>query len=435
MIFILIIIHLIALAIRGFFLSPELSLYPYLLSQGFLPYKDIVDQHFPVIFFGPLSIPYSFVSNQHLFLIFFLIIIILTDILFYLSLKKHKSKSPLFYTSLFILIYLNFGGNTFWLETFIVFFLCLLFYLSKSKYDILTICTGIIFSLIFLIKPTLIIGLIILFFLLKLRPNIFFILGFMFPIIITLIFLIKHNISNEFIDLVFDFNRLYYLPQSIKYPTISQSIQIIFVTAPLLYFAIKKNILIIFAFILFGILIFPRFEFFHLLPSLVVLFFLTIASKGNILPRNLILLLLTLLIFNLQKTYRHHYGNFYFDQDTLMTADYLKKSSENTVLIIGGNDIIYQLAGKIPPSYTYIPSLPWYLSVEKYQQRLIQALKLSPTTPILINYNANIDNLAIVSKDTPLLKFIEENYLSTDKIGPYQVYQYRLFIDVLNIIR
>jgi len=56
-------LHISLIYLRGYFLSGEFTLYPYLVSRGFLPYRDLIDQHFPTLLFGPFSLPAILTTN------------------------------------------------------------------------------------------------------------------------------------------------------------------------------------------------------------------------------------------------------------------------------------------------------------------------------------------------------------------------------------
>jgi hypothetical protein len=430
MIIILLLVHLLLILKAGYFLSPELSLYPFLTKNGFLPYRDLIDQHFPAILFGPISLPSALSSNPFSLLTVFLLITVLTDILIFMSLKRSGSKHPNFITLFFILTSLYFGGNYFWLETFICFFLSIIIFLSFTRSDIVKIALGFFVSLIFLIKPTLFPGLAVLLFLLKLKPNRYLLVGLFLPIVLTFLDLFKLNLFTDFYDLTIYFNRHYYLFLAAKVPTTRNIVALMGIVFPLYLLHFSKGKLVIVTAIFFSLLAFPRFEPFHLLPSLLILIYFASRSHHRFQKNILIGLLLILTAVNFLKVFRYNYGNFYLNPETIKTVDYLRQFPGNTLYLLGGNDLIYPLSNRIPPSFTYVPSLPWYLKVEKYQQRLISALKNSPITPILINHQAMVDNIAIVNQDTPLLKYINANYVPITQIGPYQVYTHRLFVDL-----
>ncbi len=51
----IILIHIFITFKLIFFPYPELFIYPYLTNHGLLPYKQILDQHFPGLMFLPIN--------------------------------------------------------------------------------------------------------------------------------------------------------------------------------------------------------------------------------------------------------------------------------------------------------------------------------------------------------------------------------------------
>jgi len=52
---IVIVIHIFALSKLIFFPYPEFFIHPYLTANGLIPYKQILDQHFPGLMFFPIN--------------------------------------------------------------------------------------------------------------------------------------------------------------------------------------------------------------------------------------------------------------------------------------------------------------------------------------------------------------------------------------------
>src|SRR3989304_10216954 len=53
--FVIIVIHIFALSKLIFFPYPEFFIHPYLTANGLIPYKQILDQHFPGLMFFPIN--------------------------------------------------------------------------------------------------------------------------------------------------------------------------------------------------------------------------------------------------------------------------------------------------------------------------------------------------------------------------------------------
>ncbi len=406
--------HLFLILKSGYFLSPEFTLYPYLRDHGFLPYQNIIDQHLPIVLFGPISLPSFLTTNPGNLLPLFLSVTLLVDLLFYLTLLRRKSPSSLLTLLLWVCLSFYFGGNTFWLETFIVLCLALILFLSLSPREWHKFFIGILACFAFLIKPAILPALLLLFLLLKIRPDRYLFLGFLIPLSLTALYLFKFELFPSFYDLAFKFNKNQYLPQAGKLPNPRQLFEI----GLLALLFIRRRFLATLTLALFLAPAFPRFEYFHLQPALFLLAFLFVPKKRQ----TILILTSILLVLSLTKVILHSYGNFYLDESSRLVAGYLSKNEANSVYILGGNDLIYPLSGKIPPGETYLPSLPWYLGVDSYQNKVIANLTIFFDTPVLVNYEASVDGQNIARSAPRIIKYIESNYTLQDKVGGYDVF-------------
>lgn len=421
----LIVVHLVAIIVGGYFLSPEFTVYPFLASRGFLPYTNIIDQHFPALLFGPISLPFFLTANPYPLLILFLLVTAATDLFFYLALIRRQVVAPQAWLLLWITFSYWFSGNTLWLETFVGLFLAIVFFTSTNRKSLVNFASGFLFGLIFLIKPTFVFSLILLFFALQFSVGLFFIAGLASPLLITGLYFFKFDLLPAFLYLTFDFNRRFYVVLAAKAPTVRLLVETsLFFGGALVLFLRRQKFLFTALVISAFVLAYPRFGYIHLAPALLLsLFFL--AQTTTIRPALLVGAVL-LFVFALAKNYRHHYGNFYLDSETIKLASYLKTKPETSLYILGGNDLLYPLTNRIPPGFTYLPSLPWYWQDDVLSQKVVTALTDSPTTQVLVKSNALLDGANIQASGGLIGEFIKENYRPKETIGNYQVYQ-RIF--------
>lgn len=410
----LLLLHLTLIIFGGYFLSPEFTLYPYLTSQGFTPYLTLIDQHLPIIFFGPLSLPYWLIENRSILLSLFITILLFTDYLFYLSIKS-KSNHPVFFTFALIVFSWFFGGNFFWLSTFITFFSSLTLYLS-SFHKPQPILLGFFLGLIFLIKPTLFPALVLLALYLKIDKRT--ILGFLIPIAIITLYLAKLNLFQQFSALVLNFNSNYYLPLAKQLPNKRQLFLILLAFVPNLYLLFLKNKSALIVTTFFLILTYPRFEYLHLGPFILVLLYFTSTLKLSQ-NQSLALILTTTLFFSLSliKLKNFRYGDFYFNQQVTQTSENIKALPGENILILGGSELIYPLSSKTPPRI-YIPPLPWYFADLEYQQKILSALN-ETQTPILYYPSASVDGVPISQYTNFLNETLETRYNREEHVDYY----------------
>jgi len=423
LIFGLILVHLLFIYLGGYFLSPEFTVYPYLTSLGLKPYLNLIDQHFPIIFFGPLSLPKSFTTNPQPLLSLFLGVVASTDILFFYLLKKYKTKNYFFWMTLFITSMFIFSGNTLWLETFIIPAILLLLLLNSKTPNHLFI--GILASFVILARPTLAPAVLLLFVFKKVKPSRFLIAGLLSPFLITLAYLIYYQLFPSFLDLFFNFNSQYYSSLASKLPSLRQVFILSIITIPALLKLVKSkkylSSLIILSLLLPA---WPRFELIHLQPAIALtIYFLSINSSKKQLSPLFKSLLVFLIILSIKKIATTNYGNFYLTKETKEVSDFIKRTDQDQVFVLGGSDLIYPLSGKVPAGNFYLPSLPWYYQDQKLVARQLEALRSNPQSLVVINQDSSVSNLKLNDFAKPVFGYILEKYLVLHTVGPYQIYK------------
>lgn len=411
--------HLLLICLGGYFLSPEFTLYPYLASIGLKPYINIIDQHLPVIFFGPLSLPKILTQNPQPLLALFLSLVALTDFLFFHLLKKNKVPNSVFWTALFAISVFIFDGSTLWLETFVVPLILLLFLQEQAFF------TGLLSSLIILIRPSLAPAVLFLFIFKKIKPSRSLLAGFLTPFLATLAYLIYHQLLSGFIGLFFNFNASYYSVLAGKLPDLRQLFLIGLIFAPVLTILLsRKKYLSILIILLSFLPACPRFELIHLQPAVALAVFFwsisprhsTRSPKCSVFSVGLSRLFLVLLILlSIKKIIAANYGNFYLTPETLQISSYLKQQSESQIFILNGSDLIYPLSGKNPAGGFYLPSLPWYYANPDFVYQQLKALKDNQQALIIVNQ-------PVGGFTRPVYQHIIDKYTKIHSVGSYQVY-------------
>lgn len=414
------ILHVALIFARGYFLSGEFTLYPYLVSRGFLPYRDLLDQHFPTLLLGPFSLPAFLTSNPWPLLFVFLVTLCLTDIFLYASFVRFKIKQPLVWLVLFIVSSVYFSGYILWLETFVNLLISLWLFLSFSKNSLRQFVSGFLLSQILLLRPTIAPALLVLFLSFS-NFSIPLIVGGLIGVGIPTLFIFKQGIITDFYRQAIQFNKDVYPQEARLLPNLRQILTLFFWLTPIIY-SIIKNKKFHYLAIMVGLLVlaFPRFGYEHLQPLYLVaiLFWALLSKKPNIFAYLFIIIFFCL---NLVSAIRHPYGNFYLTSEVLTSANQIRKLPGQTIYLLGAPDILYPLSGKIPPNYTYVASLPWYLHQKDFQDKIILSLKDS-NTPVLVNFNAEVDGKNIVTESQKVFEYIKMNYEEGEKIGSYQLF-------------
>lgn len=398
-------IEFLSLEFFGYFLSPELTVYPYLYSHGLTPFRYILDQHPPLIFFGPFSLPEFLVSSPYGLFALWIILLFLINIL----ILKYNSKDAYLRMLGVLAIWLFFSGRTFWTDTFLLFFLL-------GTLTLTPFLRGIFSAFIFLLKPTLIPLSIISFFRQK-DKKIIYLFGFLIPISIIILFLYKQNLFQDAKYYVFDFNKSIYLDLAKKLPS-PKELLVPLVLVVLLIRQIKFKDLL---FSLFAAIpVFPRFEYFHLIPALTLL--VIFADFKLPLKKVSLVVFTVILVMGIKKIYLNPVGNFYLNQDLLQTVEYLNKDSSQTLYVLGAGDLLYPMTKRTPPGGVYLPSLPWYLEDQKSMDKLISALASSPSTTVVVRPDATLAGVRIIL-NSRIYKLIESNYHQVATVGGNFIYQ------------
>src|SRR4030067_2242156 len=153
-----IVIHLYLLSRLIFFPYPELFIYSYLTNQGLLPYKQILDQHFPGLMFFPINLFTLGMRTPQAARIWHFGLIVATQLtLFVLAKKMFKSdKWALCVNFLYLVWQPFFEGYVLWIETFVSIILLFSFYfllqgLEKKK-QLLFFNTGLFLGIALVFK-------------------------------------------------------------------------------------------------------------------------------------------------------------------------------------------------------------------------------------------------------------------------------------------
>lgn len=363
---------------------PEMLAWPYLMINGFLPYKDIGIAHNPLLIFV-LTIFYKFFGVGIIQLqIFTALIIIFTTFLVYKITKKWYT--PLIY----LMLCFAYQGWGLWFDLALAPIAVLLFYFVKKDNWLLA---GTIFALGFLTKQTFIYFLIpVLFRKVDLKK---FILGAIPVFGIFILYLMAYGLVNSYYYWAIQFG-IFYLPHAkgqILLPTIKQFL-ISFLPFTLLIF---NNELIFW--ILAGVMgIYPRFELFHFQPALP---FLAIAISQAVLSKTtkikylgIIILIFIVTILSRRIYNERNLETRFYESDVQKTVLTLK--NVKSLYVVNYWDNVYALTNTLPAK-PLIPYIPWYLNYNNNSELIINNLKFNMPEAIVVNdrQNLNFEKLQI----------------------------------------
>lgn len=429
--------HLFLLVVLKFTAWPEMTIWPYLINNGWLPYQDIAIAHTPLLIVK-LAMFYKIFGVGILQLkIFTWILILITDcLIFWIARKLWDKKVALITVGAFAFWQLFFDGNGLWFDLFMSFFALLSYYFVKQKKYF---WTAIFWTLAFISKQTAVWFLIpIGFFLLrdskfKIRDLTKAILGSLLILLLLVIPLLLLGILPSFYNWAIHFG-VFVLPKSlgqIQLPDFKNIIVTVFpflIFIPLFVKSKLKNLdLLIWSFA--GIMgAYPRFEYFHIQPAIP---FLAIATglvfinleRKNILTKLFIPIYITGSIYLFAGFFMRNFneGTRFYESNVQNIVAYVKSNTNQGDMIFVMNwwDNIYALTNTLPATRPWIPQLSWYQEIPGIQEKEIVDLENSKPKLILLQKYSETGLSAY--KPQKIYDYVMLNYKLKEKIDGIEI--------------
>ena len=383
-------LHLFLLVNLQFTAWPEVLSFPYLMSKGFLLYKDAIHVYPPLLDFVLLIIYKIFGFKLLPLQIFTWLLILINDLLIFSLAKKLSGnfKSSFLVLLAYVLLQPILEGNMLWYDTALVtpLLFSLYFYLVKKNYWFV----GIALAVAILIKQTAVVfALVFVGYLIYQRINIKRVL---LPIIISggllLIYLTTTNSLIEF------FNWCIYYPSVFwsKFPgyvsfllTKKDYLILAVIFMPLLAFSrsiLKEKLLLIMLFMACLIMVYPRFSYFHLQPALALLVILSSGLRRGLFIGYILVVLLLITLpaaRNLWGKEARFYSSTEFKQAAYLDA---KVKPDERIYLLGPFSSLYVLSDRIPPKI-WTDNFGWYLDIPGVQQNIINSWETNKPQYIL----------------------------------------------------
>lgn len=385
---------------------PEMLNWPFFISQGWFPYKDIAIVHTPLLL-GFLTGFYNiFGYNTWALHLFGSLLLVMTTLLVGLITKKISPQI------IFGLLVLALSGNTVWFESLLAPVLLLLFWAFKNKKFILA---GILFGVAFITKQTVAYLLpVMILSLWRQKPKTIFYFGFavLIPISLLTFWLITNNLLPDFwrwgIQFVFlktseaSGQNAYFLLPSIKPAFIILTL----IAIPLIFSRNTAFIWMLFS-LLFAV---PRFDYFHLVPFAAFLSISvgTAKFKSKFLVMIILFSAVTLIILTRSSLKQDH---SFLDKNTLMVANYVEGNLKGkSVFFLNSYDQVYFLTKNLSGVRPWIPQLPWYFGF--YGDRFLFDIQRSTPQIIIVSpyLNKAVGGLGAY-RPAGVLEYINQNYV------------------------
>jgi hypothetical protein len=476
--FIIIFIHLTLLSCLSFFPYPELFVYPYLAENGLLPYKQIFDQHLPSFLMMPINF-YDFgLRNEVSAKLFLLASVLVSHIIIYaISKILFKGKKLILLPNiLYLLTQPLFEGYILWIDSFLAPLLLFSYYLllnlfrankqsrtisprfsrisSKSLFTSLLhpwneiprfsqglnkktqiFLLGLILGLTLFFKQVMLplVMSVTLFYYVKDKSKMnlsVIILGIMFPLTLTLLWIVKRDILPEFFYWTISFNFKVYADMAEKLPSLSQLLRFfIFWVPPLVWSITKLKNKHVFLLLIFSVLslftAFTRFEFIHLQPSLpfivLVSSYLLFSSINWKKSYFALMIVFTIIWWSFLLKNLFLKPSRLFTEDVLSVSqkiDSITKENEK-IFVLGTQPVVYLLSNRMPAGDVFSVNLPWNMAV--VEEKVYSALRKDPPIAVVRDSSSIIDGQRIIDFTPKINSFINDNYKQIDKIGENEI--------------
>lgn len=369
---------------------PEMLAWPYLILQGWLPYRDIAIAHNPlmlldlVIFFKLFGIGITQLK------IYTLILIAINVFLVYFVSNKFWNKKGAYLSSvLYILLTIVFEGNGLWFDLALTPFAILLYYFLRQKNYL---WSGIVFALGFLTKQTFIyFSLPIIFGMIHDMKSMVsrfkqLVIGSGITFGVFVIVLYSLGILDDYYNWAIEFGILY-LPNAVGQISFPNLKQIIFSFSPFLILLFTNNLLLT-VFTIVGVMgVYPRFELFHFQPALpfIAIAISTVIMSQRKMAIKLLIVLFTILFLGFGMYRQLGTNTRFFESDVEKVVIKINSHQPriDSLYVINYWDNLYALTNTKPPK-PLIPYIPWYLDYGDNKASIINGLKTSIPDAVVI---------------------------------------------------
>lgn len=432
----IILVHSFVLLKLQFFPYPEFFIYPYLTNNGLLPYREILDQHFPGLMFLPINFDNLGMTDPFVSRIWLITMVAIIQLFLFLianNILKSEKKAILI-NFLYLLWQPFFEGWVLWIDSLLPLLLLPAFYcFYKNKFFIcgLLLGIGIVFKQT-LIPLTFLVFAYTIWTTKSLGKIGRLLLGIFIPITLMFLYLLNIGVLEDFWYWTITFNLTIYakygtsIPKSIGFVT---RILFVYSTFLLLWSSDFKNkdrrIVAIITIFLIGSLagVFDRADFVHIQPSLPFALLGTTLGLYSLGRNNLVklgVIIYILVTFWWQKVFfQGHISDkvLLFDGQTKQTALKIKQYTQkgDKIFVFGAVPHLYQLSETLPAGDVFVFQFPWFLSVA--EGRILKGLEVDQPKIVVSDRSINIEGQLITEYAKELDQYIQKNYQVIDQVG------------------
>lgn len=439
-------LHAITLSNLVFFPFPEFFVLPYFTNQGLIPYKEVVDQHAPGLFFLPINAGTLGLYNAEVARVWLIVITCVVSFLIFITTRLILKNSliGLLASLIFYFWHAFWGGWTLWIDSLIPLILVPAFYVSfkiaEKADNRLSILLGVIFGFGIALKQTtlplaIFIPIFLAFSLKDYKIIFYFLIGFLpIPVLVVLYFL-KLGVFWDVYYWAGIFNATVYPQLSRKGPEYPTAIQMIVAYSPILFFPFIKNrktavLLCLFTFWSL-VPIVDRFDSNHFQPSLP---FLSIGLALIIYQFYKVKRLIAyfLLYFAISSLYIYKDIKMHLRDEVIIYDDKMISLSQTVkeyatpgeeIFAFGVNPLLYYLSDTLPPGRYFVFQMPWYLSL--LEDKSLESLAFNKPKLVVRDRSYNIDGESLAELAPKIDAYIDNNYVVIEKSGNFEILRRR----------
>lgn len=440
---VIIAVHVLILAKMVFFPYPELFLYPYLANHGFLPYKQIFDQHFPSILMLPVNISTFGLTSPATARIFSVGLAGLTQLFIFIT-GRHifkNEKLALLANLFYLFIQPIFEGYVLWIDTFIGPVLVAAFYFFWRYFEVKhpsdAFLAGLFIGASILIKQSILplAAVLAIFFYLKtksLKATLIYCLGVAIPVFGLLYWILAKGLLADFYYWTVTFNLNVYSKMAGKFPTLKQLLRVVVFFAPavLIFFTKARSKLVNVVsgiFLLFSLgAAGNRFELVHLQPALPFVALLTASyaqrlknKKRRFILGGIFVVLAFLTIYLVRNVISDNI--YFFDETTIKTAQEVdgNTTTNQRIFVVGSQPIIYFQADRLPAGGVFSVNVPWNMKIA--EDIVLAGIEKDRPALVVRDPSATIDGILVMTYMQKINKFVDANYEFLEKVGANEI--------------
>ncbi|MCX7928129.1 MAG: hypothetical protein N2558_00400 [Patescibacteria group bacterium] len=438
--FFIFLIHAFLLLNLNFFPYPEIFIYTYLTKIGLLPYVQIMDQHFPGLFFFPVNFATIGFDTVEDYRFLQILLVFFNHVLIYLIGKKiFVSVKKVFFVNLLYLIWQPFfEGYVLWIDSFVVpLFLLSFLLLVNARNKIFYFLAGLVLGIAIVFKQV-VAPLVILIWLYLLKTSnekkdvFWFSLGAFLPGFLMCLYFIHIEVWQDFWYWTVIFNLTVFAELGRKYPSPGEFIKSLMIFgfaffAPfVLCFRNKlgKEIFLVFVFMI-GSLFFAyaRFDYVHLQPALPFALMLLVYTFNLILVKKIIFVYLAISLIVVFSSLRFVFGNkvyFFTDHEMTLSKSVRKYALPNEpIFAMATTPHIYYLTNTRPAGNVFVFHFDWFMRIA--EDKILDGIKTENPKVILRDSSAEVSGRNLVEYMPRIQEYINSRYTVVDKIGAVDI--------------